>query len=90
MALLEHVALVNYLRHTLYILALSFSYYRPIHDAVEVGAVDIVKTLVEHGADPTAELGEKNPLDLAKENCHPEICDYLKRKLCILPMADYL
>ncbi len=45
-----------------------------------MGAVEIVKSLVEHGADPTAELGEKTPLDLAKDNCHAELYDYLNRK----------
>ncbi len=55
-------------------------HYRPIHDAIDIGALDIVQSLVQHGADPTAELGDKTPLYLAKTNKRPEIYDYLLRK----------
>ena len=55
--------------------------HRPIHDAIEIGALEVVKLLVEYGADPTAELGDKSPLDLAKDLKTPEMLNYLQRKL---------
>ena len=54
--------------------------HRPIHDAIEIGALEVVKLLVEYGADPTAELGDKSPLDLAKTLKTPEMLNYLQRK----------
>lgn len=39
--------------------------YRPIHDAIESGNLEVVKLLVSHGADPMAEIGEKTPMEFA-------------------------
>ncbi len=61
-----------------------YMHCRPIHDAIDIGALDIVESLVQHGADPTAELGDKTPLYLAKTTNHPQIYDYLLRKPCTM------
>ena len=57
-------------------------YFRPIHDAIEVGAFDLVKLLIQNGADPLAEQGEKTPAEFALEMDEPEIHDYLQCKKC--------
>ncbi len=56
--------------------------YRPIHDAIEVGAFDLVKLLIQYGADPLAEQGEKTPAEFALDMEQPEIHDYLLCKNC--------
>ena len=53
---------------------------RPIHDAIEVGAFDLVKLLIRYGADPLAEQGEKTPAEFALEMEQPEIHAYLQGK----------
>ena len=53
---------------------------RPIHDAIEVGAFDLVKLLIRYGADPLAEQGEKTPAEFALEMEQPEIHAYLQCK----------
>ena len=51
---------------------------RPLHDAIEVGSLEVVQLLIEHGADPLAELGEKTPLEYALMHNQLEIYDYLQ------------
>lgn len=51
--------------------------FRPIHDAIESGHFEIVKYLVDHGADPTVEYSEKTPIELANTSGYPEIAEYL-------------
>ena len=51
--------------------------YRPIHDAIEIGSLEIVKLLIQHGADPMADIGDKTPLEFSKSMEQDEIHDYL-------------
>jgi ankyrin repeat protein len=54
-------------------------YFRtPLHYAARNGAVDIVKEMLERGADPTIRDHKgKTPLDLAREEGHDEIVQIL-------------
>ena len=52
--------------------------YRPIHDAIESGCLDLVKVLISHGADPLAEFGEKTPVEYALSIDQKEIYKYLE------------
>lgn len=61
-----------------------YGVYRPIHDAIESGHFDIVKYLVDHGADPSVEYSEKTPIELASTNGYPEIADYLTGTVNVL------
>ena len=60
-----------------------FILFRPIHDAIETGNLDLVKLLLQHGADPMAELGERTPLEHALAHEQYEIHDYLESKFKI-------
>ena len=60
---------------------------RPIHDAIERGSLELVKLLVQHGADPQAEFGEKTPVEYAKFHEQMEIHDYLQ---CECMNADHV
>ena len=51
---------------------------RPIHDAIEAGSLDLVKLLIQYGADPLAEFGEKTPVEFARAQGQNEIFRYLK------------
>ena len=62
----------------------NFIYCRPIHDAIEVGAFELVKLLIRYGADPLAEQGEKTPAEFALDMEQPEIHAYLQCKNCIV------
>ena len=57
---------------------MSPSLCRPIHDAIEVGSLELVKLLIRYGADPLAEQGEKTPVEFALDMEQPEIHDYLQ------------
>ena len=52
--------------------------YRPIHDAIESGCLDLVRVLISHGADPLAEFGEKTPVEYALSIDQKEIYKYLE------------
>ena len=54
--------------------------YRPIHDAIDVGSLELVKLLIQHGADPLAEQGDKTPIEIAFDRNLPEIHSYLQCK----------
>lgn len=54
--------------------------HRPLHDAIEVGSLELVKLLISHGADPLAEQGEKTPAEFALTMEQPEIHSYLQCK----------
>ena len=51
---------------------------RPIHDAIETGSLDLVQLLIQYGADPLAEFGEKTPVEFARAVGQNEIFRYLK------------
>ncbi len=62
-------------------------YFRPIHDAIESGNLEMVKLLMSHGADPLAEIGEKTPLEFALSNDQKEIHAFLECKLIYVDMC---
>lgn len=45
-----------------------------------MGSLEVVKLLIEYGADPLAEQGEKTPVEFALEMEQPEIHAYLQCK----------
>ena len=51
---------------------------RPIHDAIEIGCLDLVKLLIDHRADPMVEYGERTAIEFAKDHNQLEIADYIK------------
>lgn len=51
---------------------------RPIHDAVEGNSLEIVKLLVENGADIFVEREGKTLMDIAEELAFQDIIDYLE------------
>ena len=53
-------------------------HYRPIHDAIEVNSLEIVKFLVENGADISAEREGKTLIDIAVAHGFQDIADYLR------------
>jgi len=53
-------------------------YFRPIHDAIEGNTMDIVKFLVENGADTSVEREGKTLIDIAVSHGFQDIADYLK------------
>ena len=53
---------------------------RAIHDAVETGMLEMVRVLVEHGADPCTEYLDKTPCEIAQALGHTEIHKYLRGK----------
>ena len=53
---------------------------RAIHDAVETGMLEMVRVLVEHGADPCTEHLDKTPCEMARALGHTEIHNYLQGK----------
>ena len=57
---------------------------RAIHDAVETGMLEMVRVLVEHGADPCTEYLDKTPCEIARSLGHMEIHQYLQGKLLLL------
>ena len=61
-------------------LSLNFvvSVSRPIHDAVESGCLQLVKLLVQHGADFSAEYGGRTPLELAHSLGHIDIVHHIE------------
>ena len=57
---------------------LTWCRYRPIHDAIEIGNVDMVRLLVERGADLLVEFGERTAVEFARDHRQLEIADYIK------------
>ena len=51
---------------------------RPIHDAVEGNSLEIVKLLVENGADISVEREGKTLMNIAEEHSFKDIIDYLE------------
>ena len=51
---------------------------RPIHDAIEGDSLEIVKLLVESGADISVEREGKTLINIAEEHGFKEIIDYLE------------
>lgn len=50
-----------------------------LHMAVKQGDVEVVKTLLQHGADPNLKNARgESPLDIAKEHGHDTIVPLLK------------
>ena len=66
------------LMHALHCIIINI---RPIHDAIEVGSLELVKLLIQHGADPLAEQGENTPVEIALKEKQPEIHAYLQCKI---------
>ena len=58
--------------------------YRPIHDAIERNSLDIVKLLIENGADITVEREGKTLLDVAEHCGFQDVIDYLEGLLHII------
>jgi ankyrin repeat protein len=59
----------------------EFEYRKPLHFAVRENRLDIVRVLLDAGADPTAELGTERPLTLARDRDYGELVDYLESRL---------
>ena len=70
--------MVQGISHYVYTYIIYTVIFRPIHDAIEAGNMEIVKLLVEHGADVMAEYSEKTPFELATYLEQNEIAYYLK------------
>ena len=51
---------------------------RPIHDAIEIGSMELVKLLISHRADLMVEYGERTAVEFAMDQNQLEIADYLK------------
>jgi len=60
---------------------LSSFYSRPIHNAIDNNYLEIVKYLVENGADISVEREGKTLLDIATSHDLKDIVNYLKGKL---------
>jgi ankyrin repeat protein len=59
----------------------EFAYFTPLHFAAREGRLEVVKFLVEHGADPTdrAATGwHELPLTMAKDRGHTELREWLE------------
>lgn len=52
--------------------------HRPIHDAIEIGHMELVKLLIEYNADLTVEYGERTAVEFAREHKQYEIAEYIK------------
>lgn len=51
----------------------------PLHDAARTGFVDTVRLLVQYKADPQARDNTNcRPIDLARENGHADVVDFLE------------
>ena len=62
---------------------------RPIHDAIEGNTLEMVKFLVENGADISVEREGKTLIDIAVAHGYQDIADYLIGKLLVcLSMYD--
>jgi len=68
----------GYLHYYCFCSLLPGFYSRPIHDAIEGNTLEIVKYLVENGADISVEREGKTLIDIAVANGFQEIADYLK------------
>ena len=62
---------------------------RPIHDAIEIGNVDMVRLLVERGADLLVEYGERTAVEFARDQNQLEIADYIKG-WSIIPVVVFM
>lgn len=52
--------------------------FRPIHDAIEGNQLEIVKLLVENGADISVEREGKTLMNVAEEHNFKDIINYLE------------
>ena len=52
--------------------------YRPIHDAIEIGCLELVKLLIDYKADVMMEFGERTAVEFAMEHKQLEIAEYIK------------
>lgn len=52
--------------------------YRPIHDAIELGCLELVKLLIDYNADVMMEFGERTAVEFAMEHNQREIAEYIK------------
>lgn len=57
--------------------------HTPLLIATEKGNLESVKKLIAHGADVNYQLNKKTPLQIAYENDHQELVDFLKDKTSI-------
>jgi Ankyrin repeats (3 copies) len=51
--------------------------HTPLHEACSCGRIEVVRALVDHGADPFALTEGEPPFALARYGKHDAICDYL-------------
>ena len=51
---------------------------RPLHDAIEIGCLELVKLLVTHGTDLMVEYGERTAVEFAVDQNQHEIADYIR------------
>lgn len=56
----------------------AISLCRPIHDAIEIGSLDLVKLLIDHNADLMVEYGERTAVEFAIDQDQIEIAEYIK------------
>lgn len=52
--------------------------YRPIHDAIEIGCLELVKLLIDYKADLMVEYGERTAVEFAMDQNELEIGAYIK------------
>lgn len=52
--------------------------YRPIHDAIEIGCLELVKLLIDYKADLMVEYGERTAVEFAMDQNELEIASYIK------------
>lgn len=81
--LLDHGAPVNnimYQNHVeMYLMRMAFGLGTPLHKAAELGRLDIVKHLIEKGADPLIpDARRQTALELAESNGYDQVVEYLR------------
>ena len=82
--LLDHGAPINDVmyqnRVEMYLMRMAFGLGTPLHKAAEIGRLDVVKHLIERGADPLIiDARRQTALELAESNRHNDVIEYLRQ-----------
>lgn len=66
-------------RVDMYLMRMPFGLGTPLHKAAEIGRLDVVKHLIERGADPLIpDARRQNALELAESKRHDDVIEYLR------------